>query len=909
MASSNCSSSKSKLGSNVFLFFESDDKISSFIDGLSFSLRDADVEVTEFCGCLGQEMTSVPSDPPAISVVVLTRKYLNCESCRQMLELILLWWEEGSIILPLFYDIDMEKEARHNRSGILKDVVLGMFHYVATEWHGWWNFSALNSRDERWMIEEIKDYIFLVFIPTMHYAADTVVGLKHVEDVIELLKRGSNCPLILEIWGEDGIDRLFVTQILNDSGVPAETIINILMKRKLVTVDEKNMLRVPDLMKEMGREIIVKKPKHKQTYDVFLSFRALTRAADCSGWDSRNYGTEIELIDHILETISKKVDDNTNLFISNHPVGVISRVQDDRHYVTEILNGCGLEAEIGISTLIERSLITVDNKNKLQMHNLIRDMGREIVREESPKHPDKRSRLWFHDDVVNVLLKHSGTEAIEGFGLKFPNINNVPFDTKAFEKMEGLRLIQLDHVELTGDYKYLPKNLKWLCWHGFPLGAIPDDFDQRSLVAIDLKYSKLVQVWKKPQLLERLQILNLSHSRRLTQTPDFSKLPNLERLLLKDCSSLSMVHPSIGGLSKLLFVNLKDCKNLSNLPRSIYKLKSLKTFIISGCSMIDKLEGDIEQMESLITLMAADTAISHVPFSLVRLKNIGYLSLCGYEGLPCDVFPHLIWSWMPPVSNLLSFTQASRSKPSFLSSDMDTSFHDILSCFSINSYLRSLKFQCQSKYHIQQDKRRVLDALCVTDCTELEARAGASQKLEMGTSKLRDKDNQIHVSGSQSSSGSLWIYMGEHNEAANSHKEIILQGQSTGVFDDRFLNGDKYSNLQTYKGEGSSVLFKMPKVIGHKFKGIAICVVYSSSLGDIAYKYLRNVLIINHTKATIQLHKREVLTSPKVKEWQFIMSDLGPGDEVEIVVDFKPEFTVDTTAANLVYGESIEQNL
>jgi hypothetical protein len=40
------------------------------------------------------------------------------------------------------------------------------------------------------------------------------------------------------------------------------------------------------------------------------------------------------------------------------------------------------------------------------MHDMIRDMGREIVRKKSPNDLGKRSRLWFHEDVLNVLNKH-----------------------------------------------------------------------------------------------------------------------------------------------------------------------------------------------------------------------------------------------------------------------------------------------------------------------------------------------------------------------------------------------------------------------------------------------------------------------------------------------------------------------
>ena len=77
----------------------------------------------------------------------------------------------------------------------------------------------------------------------------------------------------------------------------------------------------------------------------------------------------------------------------------------DRNDVILVLNDCGLYAEIGISVLVERSLVSVDDKNMLGMHGLLRDMGRGIVREESPRRPEKRSRLWYPEDVIDVLSK------------------------------------------------------------------------------------------------------------------------------------------------------------------------------------------------------------------------------------------------------------------------------------------------------------------------------------------------------------------------------------------------------------------------------------------------------------------------------------------------------------------------
>jgi hypothetical protein len=75
------------------------------------------------------------------------------------------------------------------------------------------------------------------------------------------------------------------------------------------------------------------------------------------------------------------------------------------NYVIKILESCDFFAVDGIKVLIEKSLITI-NGNLLKMHDLLQDMGREVVRKESLEDPGKRSRLWFHKDVRYVLEKN-----------------------------------------------------------------------------------------------------------------------------------------------------------------------------------------------------------------------------------------------------------------------------------------------------------------------------------------------------------------------------------------------------------------------------------------------------------------------------------------------------------------------
>jgi hypothetical protein len=78
----------------------------------------------------------------------------------------------------------------------------------------------------------------------------------------------------------------------------------------------------------------------------------------------------------------------------------------DKDYAIKIFDGCGFFPYIGINILIERSLVTINDNNELRMHDLIRDMGREVVRQMSPNDLGKRSRLWIHKEVLNVLDNH-----------------------------------------------------------------------------------------------------------------------------------------------------------------------------------------------------------------------------------------------------------------------------------------------------------------------------------------------------------------------------------------------------------------------------------------------------------------------------------------------------------------------
>lgn len=84
-----------------------------------------------------------------------------------------------------------------------------------------------------------------------------------------------------------------------------------------------------------------------------------------------------------------------------------------------------------------------------------------------------------------------------------------------------------------------------------------------------------------------------------------------------------------------------------------------------------------------------------------------------------------------------------------------------------------------------------------------------------------------------------------------------------------------------------------------------ICVIYSSTSDNIASDGLKNMLVKNYTKATLQLYKREALVSFEDEEGERVISSIEPGNKVEVVVVFGKGFIVKETIVYLVYDQPI----
>ncbi|KAL2327746.1 hypothetical protein Fmac_021173 [Flemingia macrophylla] len=253
-----------------------------------------------------------------------------------------------------------------------------------------------------------------------------------------------------------------------------------------------------------------------------------------------------------------------------------------KNYVYRILECCGLHPHIGIPRIIEKSLITIRDE-EIHMHDMIQELGKKIVRNQFPEEPGLWSRLWLYEDFYQVSMTGTGTDNVKTIVLdKKEDISKCRVD--GLSEMKDLRLLILYHQNFSESLKSISHKLRYLLWDGYPFDSLPLNFMGVNIVELNMPNSNIKCVWEGVKNFPCLKRMDLSNSKYLAETPDFSEIPKLERLDLSGCTNLLHVHPSIGLLEKLVFLSLRNCSNLVNINfvnRS--NQSSLTVLNFSGC--------------------------------------------------------------------------------------------------------------------------------------------------------------------------------------------------------------------------------------------------------------------------------------------------------------------------------------
>ncbi|XP_039164342.1 disease resistance protein RPV1-like [Eucalyptus grandis] len=297
--------------------------------------------------------------------------------------------------------------------------------------------------------------------------------------------------------------------------------------------------------------------------------------------------------------------------------------------------------ENGIELLSLMSLIKIDKDDKIMMHDQLRDLGREIVRLEHTKEPQERSRLWIHEEALDVIDNNKGSSKIEALCLGLSEFEALflgdyyykkSYRGEQFNELTNLRFLQLGNVNLIRDFQNLLPQLRWLQWKGCPLDFNMVNFHPKKLAVLDLSRSYISEDWggwDPLKMATKLKVLNLSYCENLRRIPNLSTLKSLEILNLENCRNLEEIHPSIWYIKTLVSLDVHGCFKLEKLPTRVGRMEELRELLY-----YDKLAQLPESMGSfkwLTKLDLSQTRIKELPEFIGSMKALETLNVswCG----------------------------------------------------------------------------------------------------------------------------------------------------------------------------------------------------------------------------------------------------------------------------------------
>ncbi|KAL4296840.1 hypothetical protein GQ457_12G032630 [Hibiscus cannabinus] len=266
-------------------------------------------------------------------------------------------------------------------------------------------------------------------------------------------------------------------------------------------------------------------------------------------------------------------------------------------------------AKFRISNLVDKCLIDI-NDGYTSMHDILEEIGKDIVYQESKSDPRKRSRLWSAEDAYQALKNNKETGSVEGIKLDMSQIDNLPLCPSNFKNMFNLRFIQfyysiwgrMDKKVVDGvDSVSFPDKLRYLSWEYFPFKSLSPNFNPKILVVLKIFHSDVEQLWDGDNLqdLGNLREIDLSSCKKLRKISDLSRAVNLKSLYCNGCESLIQL-PSLTHLKSLEELLLCSCKSLRKMP-DLSGTINLKTLVCRLCESLVQLPS-LNHLTSLETL-------------------------------------------------------------------------------------------------------------------------------------------------------------------------------------------------------------------------------------------------------------------------------------------------------------------
>ncbi|CAN1342514.1 Disease resistance protein RUN1 [Linum perenne] len=130
---------------------------------------------------------------------------------------------------------------------------------------------------------------------------------------------------------------------------------------------------------------------------------------DNSIWESRLNALEEDPPEDIINFLTRASFDVLETTVKSIFLDIACFCKgEDEDYVVSILEGRGCPTRHGLEVLRQKCLISRQegNTNKVWMHDLMQQMGRKVVRQESWTDVGMRSRLWSAQEICPLLAKN-----------------------------------------------------------------------------------------------------------------------------------------------------------------------------------------------------------------------------------------------------------------------------------------------------------------------------------------------------------------------------------------------------------------------------------------------------------------------------------------------------------------------